>query len=439
MGAAVGDALGRAVHGWKPQTISQRFGRMDDYKDVKPFIGKGVKRFVLRGLYGIQTQCALAACDSLLNNRKYDSAKLSGLLSQLATGASENSFGVFRNAPGIFRKSIERLGERIPGFPGKTETPSFASLSMALPLALFHQEDSPRFREQCLETALLMGCRPLEAAAAVVSGYCVIRLLALEPEASAEFPLSGDTAHEFLEAAAEVCDHALMGYRQRRPELWNLCADDRTFALSSSIRGLKERYEDDAGSIAQWLCQNASRYSREPIHHPTQGQVLSLIPWSLIHLLKGGPDFTSILSRAVEMGKESDKAGAFVGGWAGALYGFSSFPKAWVSGLVNGKEIKARGEALYSRRRPKNLKDLFEMESGLTEKETAEGKRFAPGKAPKKPGGKVAPFQILMGDEEPESDQPSKKDTAQWRRFQKDKTRSKRDRRRNRKEDFDNI
>ena len=69
-GMAVGDAMGLAIKGLKAATVRQMFGTMDGFKDVRPFLGKGIKRFKMPGLYGAQTQSALAAGDCLLKNKK---------------------------------------------------------------------------------------------------------------------------------------------------------------------------------------------------------------------------------------------------------------------------------------------------------------------------------------------------------------------------------
>ena len=85
-GMAVGDAMGTGVRGLKPQTIAQCFKRDAGYKDVRPFIGKGVKRYRTQGLYGSLTQSALVVCDTLLKSRKADVDAIAKSLAHLATG-----------------------------------------------------------------------------------------------------------------------------------------------------------------------------------------------------------------------------------------------------------------------------------------------------------------------------------------------------------------
>ena len=120
--------------------------------------------------------------------------------------------------------------------------------------------------------------------------------------------------------------------------------------------------------------------------------------------------------------------GALVGAWAGALYGFDQIPATWKTGLVNAKEIRLRAEAISARRGKKEQKDLFNMESALTAKEFEEGKRCQT-----KETKKSSRMQVKSEDiwDEEESSVPSKEDRSEWRKFQKEKTKSKRDRRKN--------
>jgi len=70
------------------------------------------------------------------------------------------------------------------------------------------------------------------------------------------------------------------------------------------------------------------------------------------------------------------------------------------------------------------------MEAALTAKEFEEGKRCLT-KETKKSSRIQMQSLDLWDEEEEESSVPSKEDRAQWRKFQKEKTKSKRDRRKN--------
>ncbi len=74
----------------------------------------------------------------------------------------------------------------------------------------------------------------------------------------------------------------------------------------------------------------------------------------------------------------------------------------------------------------KNIKPLVDMETALTAKETEETKRYQP----KDINKVLKPIAIDFLDVE-EDIVPTKENRAQWRKFQKEKTRNKRDRRKN--------
>ena len=75
------------------------------------------------------------------------------------------------------------------------------------------------------------------------------------------------------------------------------------------------------------------------------------------------------------------------------------------------------------------MKDIYEMELGLTTKEFEIGKKYFP-----KPSTKFTrptPRPILSWEDEDTNEPiiPEKSDVANWRKFQKDKSRIKKDRR----------
>ena len=128
--------------------------------------------------------------------------------------------------------------------------------------------------------------------------------------------------------------------------------------------------------LLSWICQNASDRHKTKIISPVQGYVLTLLPLCLLLVLREGRGFDSSLTTGLNMGKEADKTGILIGIWAGAIYGWQGIPESWRSGLVNGKEIRLRGEGLFSGRFPKEAKDIYEMELGLTTKEFEVGKKY---------------------------------------------------------------
>lgn len=422
LGMAVGDSMGRAVNGLKPEAIRQIFGEIEDYKDVRNIIGKGIKRYRMQGLYGAPTQCALAVCDAVLTNKKkfLDETVLN--FQNLSQGGPENYFGVFRSSEGCLWKAVDLLAERPQPTPQSSTTTLFVFLST--PMALFHKKWSKTLAGQCLELASTFSCHPLEVIATVLNGFLVTRFLSLE---------EGElipARKEILQEAIEVCLQAETEYQDRI----NLFEDEAILksknAFSHTLENLIPLIEKPEKEVLQWIVDNAASYSKREIRHASQGFVLSLLPLALFWMLSREREYS--LASIFEQGRETEKLGALVGAWVGAYQGVQSIPENLKTGLVNGREIRLRGEALFQRRIKKDAKGLVDMEMALTAKEAEEAKRYQPKEIKKL----VKPVVIDYWDDD-EDQVPSKEDRIQWRKFQKDKTKAKRDRRKNIPDDIE--
>jgi ADP-ribosylglycohydrolase len=418
-----------AVKGLKPETVKQCFGSMDDFKDVRKFIGKGVKRYRMQGLYGVITQRALAVLDSILKNKKATAKEIAGLFLELAASGPENYYGSFRHAEGGFYQAVESFRGREPLVPADQNHAGGSYPTMAIPIALFHQRESPEMIRQCLETGLMLSGNPMEVIATALTGHLTMGFLALEPDEEGD-GLGQEKSRQILEDAVNACERIETILKERFSGM-EQAFDEKIFqAVRSTVRGILDRWDEEPASLYDWIADNASAYSKNKITNPAQGHVLALIPLALVMTLKGGNDFAKVLTCSINMGKESSRLGALVGAWTGALVGFDGIPRQWKSGLVNAKEIKIRGEGLFRRRAVKGVKDLIQMEQALTYKEFEEGKRLTP-KTAQKHTRPVASRFDFDEDEFEESAMPKKEDKEKFRKFQKDKTRMKRDRRRN--------
>jgi len=421
VGMAVGDALGQSVKGLKPETVKQYFKQVDRYHDVRPHIGKGIKQYRMAGLYGVQTQRALAVCDSLLKTKKPNGEDISSLLVTLSAHGPEHYFGVFRRPEGCFYKSVLDIPNRVdPLYAGQASAYG-CYFSMAMPLALYQQKPSKTLMKYCIETALLLSRHPWEVTGAALTGFLTARLLNEDalPDGA-----------ELLRELAECCESAETAYRESYPDRFALREKDPQ-AMSRTFKDLTDRWaKGEREGLPAWICDNASSYIGTKIVHATQGHALTLLPLAVVQLLTAGQDFASAVTGTLNLGREADKLGALAGAWAGALHGFSGIPEAWKSGLVNGKEIKLRGEALARRKKGPVGKDLLEMELGLTQKEAEERRKYLP-KEPRKAEKKGSVIEDLWLEEEAGETLPQlKEDPRRWRQFERDKTRKKRDRRR---------
>lgn len=429
-GMAVGDAMGLAVKGLKPETIAQYFKQVDGFKDMRPYIGKGIKQYRMQGLYGSQTQRNLVVCDCLLKNKKIDLEAIAGLLKQMAQEGPDHYFGLFRHSEGVFRKAVEDLSGQEGRRRSDQNVSNGSYATLAVPIALYQQANNPTALRQSVETCLLLSDSPWEATGAALTGFMTTVFLD-EGSNDGNAGSAAPDAAKLLGSAAEFCEKAESFFKEFYPEAWNKNGEENARAMSRTFRLLADNHRKmSPGQLQEWICQNASVYVKTKVYHATQGYALTLLPLAALMILRPGADFASAMTQSLNMGRESDKLGAIVGAWAGALRGFSQIPEAWKTGLANAREIKARGEALSLRQDSKKLKDVVEMESGLTYKEYEDQKKYAV-RDVKKEAAKVAGPLGFWDDEAESVKLPRKEDAVKWRKFQKEKSKMKRDRRRN--------
>ncbi|MEK9629848.1 MAG: ADP-ribosylglycohydrolase family protein [Nitrospinota bacterium] len=422
-GMAIGDAMGRAVNGLKPKAIEQLFGSIEEYKDVRKVIGKGIKQYRMQGLYGAPTQGAIAVCDAILANKKKFLEGTKQNFQDLSKGGPENYFGNFRSSEGSLWKAVDLLEDRPAVEPTTLSSSTGLFASLSTPLALFYKNWSKTLADQCMQLALVFSVHPLEVVGLVLNGFLVTRFLTLENN-----QLSSKRK-QVLEEAVEVCIQAEKEFQNRFNVSENELIEKSKNAFSHTLEGMIAQIDKSENEALEWIVENTRGYSNREIRHASQGFVLSIIPLALYWVFNRETLFS--LATIFKQGRETGKLGVFAGAWVGALAGAAAIPEKLKVGLVNNREIKIRGEALFQRRLKKEAKTLFDMETALTHKEAEEAKRYLPKETKKI----VKPVTIDYWDDEEEKI-PSKEDRAQWRKFQKEKTKSKRDRRKNLPDDF---
>ena len=423
LGMAVGDAMGRAVKGLKPEAIRQIFGTIADYKDVRNIIGKGTKNYRMQGLYGAPTQCALAVCDGILKNKKKFIEETANNFKNLSNGGPENYFGAFRSSESYLWKAVDLLDDRLLVEPTPLSPATGLFTSLSVPLALFYKNWSKTLASQCFQLTMIFSSHPLEIVGSVLNGFLITRFLSMEGSELVQ------KRKEILQEAVEVCVQAEMEYHSSFNVLENEWIIKSKNAFSHTLQGLIAQIEKPEKEVLQWIVENTNGYSNREIRYASQGFVLNLILLALYWILNRESDFS--LSSILRQGRETEKLGALVGAWTGALQGAKAIPENLKTGLVNGREISLRGDALFHRRMKKNAKVLVDMEMALTNKETEEGKRYLP-----KETRKVLKSINIDSWEDDEDIVPTKENRAQWRKFQKEKTKAKRDRRKNLPSDF---
>ncbi len=425
MGLAIGDALGQATKGLKPEAVRQIYKRVRTYQDVRPFIGNGVKSYRMQGLYASQTQIALALMETLTVHKGVDLQGLADLLVRMSVVGPESYFGVFRRPEGAFIKSVMEMPNRLDSGQADWTTAFGSYFPLGVTLALYYGRDSATFKQSCVDVGSMFSSHPHEIAAVALAGFLVVSLgqSRLEPEAvCASAPSFLAEAGDWLRAIEEPVSH---------PDDLHV---PRHF-LSDSLRGLSERWESSSSEeLERWIVDHANGFLKQPVVHATQAQTANLLPLALVQVLMKADGFEETLARTVEKGRESDKLGGLTGALAGALYGLEQIPMPLQTNLVNNREVKSRGEALL-RRRPVKGKDLVEMELGLTRTEAEQKQKHQP-KIPKKKNADSQPLSLdqIMEEGGVEWEQDPlveiRENPRLRRQFERDKSKKKKERRR---------
>ena len=434
-GIAVGDAMGLPAKSIKPETIRQLFGSMDTYKDVRPFIGKGIKQFKMQGLYGGQTQSALVIADSVLKSKKVKASEISDLLIKLSSNGPDHYFGVYRRPDKGFSQSVCSLMEQPRRMPSHNQADA-AFIAMGVPASLLHRDSPEAGIHMNIDIGLIMSRNLCEITGLALTGYLASRFLLLEPRSNGE---ATTEIEKILIDAEKFCQKIETRFQKIAPTLWDKTPQSERGMLEQTIKSLRELWDVEFNQLLSWICQNASDWHKTKIMSPAQSYVLTLLPLCLVIVLREGRGFDSSLITGINMGKEADKIGVLIGIWAGAIYGWHGIPESWRSGLANGKEIRLRGEGLFSGRFQKDAKDIYEMELGLTTKEFTVGKKYFTKRLTN--FIRPTPRPILSWEDEDINEPiiPEKSDLVNWRKFQKDKSKTKKDRRKHLKKNSENF
>lgn len=424
MGMATGDALGQAAKGLRPEAIRQLFKVMDTFQDVRPFIGKGVKSYRMQGLYGWQTQLALALAESLVQKKAVDAAALGDLLVRMSVGGPEPYFGVFRRPEGVFARSVMEFTNRLDAEAADFTTAFGSFFPAGIVPAIYYGRDSATFRETVAHAAGMWSWHPWERAGAAAAGLLVLNLAREKSEyGQARLPGAAALIHRVAEQVREFENRFCPAQEKANP------AD----AVSRTLFDLAERFDAASNDeLEQWIVENANENLEQPINHAAQGQVLSLLPLGIVLVLGQTDGFDATLARCAAKGREAIKLCTLSGALAGALYGWDGVGDHFKTGLVNHKEVKVRGEGLIKRRGGAG-KDLIDMEMGLTRKEAEEGRKTLP-KPPKKsneaaPMTKKQLFEELGVEWEDDPLHEIRDNPRLKRQFERDKSKKKRERR----------
>jgi ADP-ribosylglycohydrolase len=354
---AVGDALGAPLEGLSAQQIKSHYGRVRDYVDGVLAWKRKPYRWRLRGLYTDDTQQALALCDVLLDYHRVDQERLAVLYLALAT--PKGTFvGAHRGIGRSFRQVLAALERGVPAEQAAQTTAGIGAAMRIAPVPLFFRNELGPMFDAVMSASLIThrDIRSLSGALAVA--HAIRRLISgqsLDP--SLLFWVASDLAKDVKKIAAEY-GHVVIKLGQHASSL------SRAIASAESLLDLP-RERALAG-----LVDEANRHGAEPAcKRPTMGFPPACIP-TCLYLLLTTNGFEEAMTEVVNLGGDTDTAGAILGAMAGAHFGAESIPERWLDGLQNREGIESRAIALAQRSTAGlRIPDLIATEHALSRRE----------------------------------------------------------------------
>ncbi len=365
LGLAVGDALGAPLEGLSPQQIKTHYGRVRNYVDGVQAWKRKPYRWRLRGLYSDDTQQALAITDILLDFQRIDQERLADLYLALMT--PKGAFvGAHRGIGRSFRQVLAALERGTPARLAGQSTAGIGAAMRIAPISLYFREELSAMFDSVMAASLIThrDVRSLGGALGVV--HAVRRLVAGEPrDPSLLLWVASDLLKDEKEIARRHSDAVINIGRHGH-------------SLSQAIARVESLLELPRERVFAALVEQANRHGAEPVcRRPTMGFPPACIP-TCLYLLLTTSSFEEAITEVVNLGGDTDTAGAILGAMAGAYYGVDAIPARWLAGLQNREGIEARALALSQRSTEGLLiPDLVATEHELSRREGECFEQFA--------------------------------------------------------------
>ena len=336
LGLAVGDALGAPLEGLSAQQIRAHYGLVVDFVDGARAWKKKPYRWRMPGLYSDDTQQALALCDILVEQGRVDPDRLAGLYLSLATPKG-NYVGAHRGVGKSFRHVLADLERGIPPLEAGQLSAGIGAAMRIAPVALYFDDDPHGVFDAVMNASLMTHRDVRSLAGAFAVAHAVKRLAAGEPrDPSFLLWLAADVAREEERIAAGF-SHVVTSLTCHRRSL--SCA-------IAHVESLLELPRDRAFNA---LIEEANRHGAVPAcKRPTMGFPPACIP-TCLYLLMTTESFEEAAIDVVNLGGDTDTAGAILGALAGAHYGVDAIPSKWLAGLQNREAVDHRAYALHDR------------------------------------------------------------------------------------------
>jgi ADP-ribosylglycohydrolase len=357
LGLAVGDALGAPLEGLTAQQIRAHYGLVVDFVDGARAWKKKPYRWRMPGLYSDDTQQALALCDTLLEYRGIEPERLAELYLALATPRGAY-VGAHRGIGRSFRQVLEDLERGAsPRETGQLSAGIGAAMRIA-PVALYFGNDRDALFHPVMNASLMTHRDVRSLAGALAVAHAVRRLAAGEGrDPSFLLWLAADVSREEERIAVRFGHIAASLDCHRR-------------SISRAIAHVESILELPRDRAFNALVDEANRHGASPVcKRATMGFPPACIP-TCLYLLMTTDSFEEAAIDVVNLGGDTDTAGAILGAMAGAHYGSDAIPSRWLSGLQNCDGIDLRARALYRRSaHGLNIPDLVTREHELSARE----------------------------------------------------------------------
>jgi ADP-ribosylglycohydrolase len=280
VGSFVGDAMGREVEGWPWEVIKARHG-------VLKGIGEGV--------YTDDTEMMIGIMESLKEDPGFDPA--------LTARRFLENFHPFRSYGGRIYGIMDRLRKGTPWDQVGTDSWGNGGAMRIAPIGFFFYDDPKQLQEAALICTRITHRHPQGVAGALAQALAV--------GMATQKGVNGETIDQiaFLEEivqGVEGIDKDVARELERITELGG------GGGLEAKIERIAATFPRDVSAI---------------------GAVPAAVAAYLINR-----DFPDTVLTAVNCGGDTDTIGAMAGALAGASYGFSSIPTAWLEPLENGEK-----------------------------------------------------------------------------------------------------
>jgi ADP-ribosylglycohydrolase len=288
LGTFVGDAMGREVEGWSREQIKARHGILSG-------IGQGI--------YSDDTEMMIGIMEALKEDPCFDPALI-------ARRFLEN-FHPMRNYGARIYGIMDRLRQGTPWDQVGTDSWGNGGAMRSAPIGFFFYDDGELLKENALLCARITHTHPQGLAGALAQTMAV-----------------GMATQKGINGAA----------MDRRAFLEEIVQEvegvDGTMA--AEIKRIKEL---DTGDDLE------ARIKRIASTFPRDVSALGAVPAAIACFLISD-DFQTTVVTAINGGGDTDTIGAMAGAIAGAYYGYSSIPSAWLDPLENGAKGRDYVQAL---------------------------------------------------------------------------------------------